>query len=148
MTKYFVKYTMKKLLFAFLFTSFGLTACSAGVNNLKPVRADHKIQHICLKGTERKAPEDFIEAMQQSLQKKNIRSERLKNSSQQCDYVLYFSVKGNAKIIGSAKLEVRDMKNRQSIGSLTYKRRGEEKTRADNVGLQGQTDFMINQLFE
>ena len=40
------------------------------------------------------------------------------------------------------------METKQSLGSLSYKRRGVEKERVDQVGLQGQTDLMINQLFQ
>ena len=43
---------------------------------------------------------------------------------------------------------LRDAASKQSLGFLSYKRRGDEKDRVDQVGLQGQTDLMINQLFQ
>ena len=49
---------------------------------------------------------------------------------------------------GIVKLDLRDAASKQSLGFLSYKRRGDEKDRVDQVGLQGQTDLMINQLFQ
>ena len=57
-------------------------------------------------------------------------------------------MRGNNHIIGRAKFELKEMGTKQSLGSLSYKRRGDEKERVDQVGLQGQTDLMINQLFQ
>ena len=65
-----------------------------------------------------------------------------------CDHVLFFNVRGNNHIIARAKFELKEMGTKQSLGSLSYKRRGDEKERVDQVGLQGQTDLMINQLFQ
>ena len=62
--------------------------------------------------------------------------------------ILFFTVKGNSQIIARAKLDLRDAASKQSLGFLSYKRRGDEKDRVDQVGLQGQTDLMINQLFQ
>ena len=57
-------------------------------------------------------------------------------------------MKGNSQIIARAKLDLRDAASKQSLGFLSYKRRGDEKDRVDQGGLQGQTDLMINQLFQ
>ena len=56
-------------------------------------------------------------------------------------------VKGNSKIIAKARLDLRDS-NKLSIGSVNYKHRGDEADRVKQVGLQGQTDLMINELFK
>ena len=71
----------------------------------------------------------------------------MKNKST-CAHVLFFNVRGNSNIIARAKFELKTMETKQSLGSLSYKRRGDEKERVDQVGLQGQTDLMINQLFQ
>ena len=34
------------------------------------------------------------------------------------------------------------------LGSISYKHRGDEADRVKQVGLQGQTDLMINELFK
>ena len=139
---------MKKLsIAALLVGSLFITACSSGVNDVKPVE-NKNIKEVCLKGAERKAPDDFVDALSRSLSKKNIKSHFIKGN-EKCDYVLVFGVKGNAKIIARARLDLRDMNNgKQSIGSVSYKRRGDEIKRVKQVGLQGQTDAMVNELFK
>ena len=138
---------MKKLLLCVGFAVFSLTACSSGVTDLKPVSAGQNIKHVCLKGSVKAAPDHFIDALTRSLKNKNISAELMRNKAD-CDYVLFFNVRGNNHIIGRAKFELKEMGTKQSLGSLSYKRRGDEKERVDQVGLQGQTDLMINQLFQ
>ena len=104
----------KLLLSSLLFGSFVLSACSSGVNDVKPVEA------------------------------KNI---RLVKKDEGCSHILHFSVKGNSKIIARARLDLRDS-NKLSLGSISYKHRGDEADRVKQVGLQGQTDLMINELFK
>ncbi|WP_269822104.1 hypothetical protein [Aggregatibacter actinomycetemcomitans] len=43
---------------------------------------------------------------------------------------------------------MRDVAGKQSLGFLSYKRRSDEEDRVAKIGLQGQTDLMINQLFQ
>ena len=138
---------MKKFLLCVGFAVFSLTACSSGVTDLKPVSAGQNIKHVCLKGSVKAAPDHFIDALTRSLKNKNISAELMRNKAD-CDYVLFFNVRGNNHIIGRAKFELKEMGTKQSLGSLSYKRRGDEKERVDQVGLQGQTDLMINQLFQ
>ncbi len=138
---------MKKFLLCVGFAVFSLTACSSGVTDLKPVSAAQNIKHVCLKGSIKAAPDNFIEALTRSLKNKNISAELMKNKVT-CDHVLFFNVRGNSNIIARAKFELKTMETKQSLGSLSYKRRGDEKERVDQVGLQGQTDLMINQLFQ
>ena len=137
---------MKKFLLCVGFAVFSLTACSSGVTDLKPVSAGQNIKHVCLKGSVKAAPDNFIDALTRSLKNKNISAELMRNKAD-CDHVLFFNVRGNNHIIGRAKFELKEMGTKQSLGSLSYKRRGDEKERVDQVGLQGQTDLMINQLF-
>ena len=138
---------MKKFLLCVGFAVFSLTACSSGVTDLKPVSAGQNIKHVCLKGSVKAAPDHFIDALTRSLKNKNISAELMRNKAD-CDHVLFFNVRGNNHIIARAKVEVKEMGTKQSLGSLSYKRRGDEKERVDQVGLQGQTDLMINQLFQ
>lgn len=138
---------MKKFFLCVGFAVFSLTACSSGVTDLKPVSAGQNIKHVCLKGSIKAAPDNFIEALTRSLKNKNISAELMKNKVT-CDHVLFFNVRGNSNIIARAKFELKTMETKQSLGSLSYKRRGDEKERVDQVGLQGQTDLMINQLFQ
>ena len=137
---------MKRLLLSsFLFGVFALSACSSGVNDVKPVEANN-IKEVCLKGSIRKAPDEIIEALTKSLKQKHI-SARVVKKDDSCNHILHFSVKGNSKIIARARLDLRDSNN-LSIGSVSYKHRGDEADRVKQVGLQGQTDLMINELFK
>ena len=119
---------MKKLLLSsLLFGPFVLSACSSGVNDVKPV-------------------EEIVEALTKSLKQKHIAA-RLVKKDEGCSHILHFSVKGNSKIIARARLDLRDS-NKLSLGSVSYKHRGDEADRVKQVGLQGQTDLMINELFK
>lgn len=135
----------KLLLSSFLFGVFVLSACSSGVNDVKPVEANN-IKEVCLKGSIRKAPDEIIEALTKSLKQKHIAA-RVVKKDDGCNHILHFSVKGNSKIIARARLDLRDSNN-LSLGSISYKHRGDEADRVKQVGLQGQTDLMINELFK
>ena len=137
---------MKKLLLSsLLFSSFFLSACSSGVNDVKPVESQN-IKEVCLKGSIRKAPDEIVDALTKSLKQKRITA-RLIKKDEGCSHILHFSVKGNSKIIARARLDLRDS-NKLSLGSVSYKHRGDEADRVKQVGLQGQTDLMINELFK
>ena len=137
---------MKRLLLSsFLFGVFVLSACSSGVNDVKPVEANN-IKEVCLKGSIRKAPDEIIEALTKSLKQKHIAA-RVVKKDDGCNHILHFSVKGNSKIIARARLDLRDSNN-LSLGSISYKHRGDEADRVKQVGLHGQTDLMINELFK
>ena len=137
---------MKRLLLSsFLFGVFVLSACSSGVNDVKPVEANN-IKEVCLKGSIRKAPDEIIEALTKSLKQKHIAA-RVVKKDDGCNHILHFSVKGNSKIIARARLDLRDSNN-LSLGSISYKHRGDEADRVKQVGLEGQTDLMINELFK
>lgn len=140
---------MKALFLPVVLATFALTACSSGVTNVKSVDPAHKISKVCLKGTDRAAPEELVPALQASLKKKNINSEWVKSRDGDCRYLLVFKARGNSTILARASLDLRDMENnKQQIGFVAYKRRGDEKDRVEQVGLQGQTDLMINELFK
>ncbi|WP_241010238.1 hypothetical protein [Aggregatibacter actinomycetemcomitans] len=51
-------------------------------------------------------------------------------------------------LLFSAEPDLRDVAGKQSLGFLSYKRRSDEEDRVAQIGLQGQTDLMINQLFQ
>lgn len=99
-----------------------------------------------MKGSIRKAPDEIIEALTKSLKQKHIAA-RVVKKDDGCNHILHFSVKGNSKIIARARLDLRDSNN-LSLGSISYKHRGDEADRVKQVGLQGQTDLMINELFK
>lgn len=138
---------MKKLYLTLSIAAFSLVGCSSGVSDLRQVGNGYNIKHLCLKGNTYSAPDDFIDALTKSLKKKNISAQLVKDK-RTCERILFFTVKGNSQIIARAKLDLRDATSKQSLGFLSYKRRGDEKDRVDQVGLQGQTDLMINQLFQ
>ncbi|OOF40524.1 hypothetical protein BKK47_03740 [Rodentibacter mrazii] len=141
---------MKKIILGL--TAFCLVACSAGgvdESSLKPVNRAFNVKHVCVKGSTRGAPDLFVASLKKSLQKKNIMSESIVNAGDaNCDYILVFGVKGNRNIVAKAKLRLMEVKNQSEVGFVLYVRKGDEKDRVDEVGLQGQTDTMINQLFK
>lgn len=140
---------MKKLLITNLI-AVTLAACSSGISKEKPIEAGHNIQNLCLKGSFRAAPENFSSALTTSLKHKNITIlKRVENDYEGCDYLMSFRAKGNNLILAMARINVIDLANgRPTIGSVSYNRRGEERTRSNEVGLQGQTDLIINTLFK
>lgn len=130
-----------------------LTACSSGGvddDSLKTVDRALNVKHVCLKGSTRGAPDLFVENLKTSLSKKNITSEMILNAKDiaNCEHVLAFSVKGNRNIVAKAKLRLTDVSNKNTTGLVSYKRKGDEKDRVEQTGLQGQTDSMISQLFK
>ncbi|OOF54895.1 hypothetical protein [Rodentibacter genomosp. 2] len=132
--------------------AFGLVACSAGgvdEGSLKPVNRALNVKHVCVKGSTRGAPDQFVANLKTSLKKKNITSESIASASDaKCDYILAFGVKGNRNIVAKAKLRLMEVKNQSEVGFVLYARKGDEKDRVAEVGLQGQTDTMIGQLFK
>lgn len=137
---------MKKL-WTFALFVVGLTGCASGVDDTQPVRVAILKQPLCVTGDLRKAPEDFPEAILTSLKKRGIQARLAKsNEIVNCASILKVGVRGNRAIIARARLTV--IQGKQVIGSITYKRRGDEVDRVKQVGLQGQTDLMINELFQ
>ncbi|OOF36749.1 hypothetical protein [Rodentibacter heidelbergensis] len=141
---------MKKLILGV--TVLFLSACSAGgvdEDNLKPVDRALNVKHVCVKGSTRGAPDQFVASLKTSLQKKNITSESIVNpKDSNCDYILAFGAKGNRNILAKAKLRLIEVKNQNEVGFVLYVRKGDEKERVATVGLQGQTDTIIGQLFK
>lgn len=140
---------MKKLLLSSLALSV-LSGCSSGVDedNLKSVERALNIRHLCIKASTRSAPDNFVEALKTSLANKRISSEAMKNDGKDCEYILIANAKGNRQLIARAKFSVINAKTKSEVGVVGYKRRGDEKERAKQTGLQGQTDLMVNQLFK
>ena len=63
---------MKKLLLSsLLFGPFVLSACSSGVNDVKPVEAKN-IKEVCLKGSIRKAPDEIVEALTKNVSQQDL----------------------------------------------------------------------------
>lgn len=139
---------MKKLIVSTLLI-LTLTACAAGITDEAPVKAGQNIQNLCIKGNFSATPENFLTAITTSLNKKGITLlKSVKNNYQDCSYLMQVRAKGNKKILANTKINVIDLTNgKKTIGSVTYKRRGDEKERVKAVGLQGQTDMIINSLF-
>lgn len=130
----------------------GLTACSSGGvddDSLKSVDRSLNVKHVCIKGSTRATPDHFVESLKESLKKKKITSESIANAKDaNCDYILSFGAKGNRKIVAKAKLRLTEVKNQSEVGFVVYARKGDEKDRVAQTGLQGQTDTMIGQLFK
>lgn len=138
---------MKKMII-FALSSLVLTACSSGVTDVEAVSRAENIKHLCLKGNTQRAPSEFISTLQNALKNKGISSEFVNNSNDKhCETILRFSVKGNDQILAASRLRVDDVKNKKVLGTVSYKRRGDEKNRVAQVGLKGQIDTMINELF-
>ena len=139
---------MKKIILSVLALGI-LVGCTAGVDEdtLKVVDKGLSINHLCIKSNVRKAPDDFIDSLKSSLANKKITLEKLKNN-QTCNYVLLASAKGNRDLVARATLRVVEAKTNTVVGAISYKRRGDEAERAAQVGLQGQTDLMVNELFK
>lgn len=142
---------MKKLVLSLCGALFLLSGCSNGgvdEDALTAVDKNQNIRQVCIKGSTRGAPDDFMDNLIASLKKKNIIGERVKDNRTVCNHILSFSAKGNRNIIARARLRILSGINNQPLGSVSYKLKGEEKDRVAQVGLQGQTDLMVNQLFK
>ncbi|MEH8137761.1 lipoprotein [Gallibacterium anatis] len=137
---------MKKLFF-FILLIASLTGCASGIDEPEPVQLSHLKQPLCVTGNLQKAPEDFSETILTSLKKRGVQARFAKSSElADCASILKVNVRGNRAIVARAKLTV--VQDKQVIGSVAYKRRGDEVERVKQVGLQGQTDLMINELFK
>lgn len=137
---------MKKLL-SMIILSASLAGCASGIDEPEPVQLVNLKQPLCVTGNLQKAPEDFSDALLASLKKRGIKANFVKYSeAASCSSLLKANVRGNRAIIARARLTV--VQDKQVIGSVSYKRRGDEVDRVKQVGLQGQTDLMINELFK
>ncbi|VEB21796.1 hypothetical protein [Avibacterium volantium] len=137
---------MKKLLAISLLVST-LGGCAAGIDDASPVQLAHLKQPLCVTGNLQRAPEDFSDSILASLKKRGIQAHFAKsNEIAGCASTLKVNVRGNRAIIARARFTV--IQDKQVIGAVTYKRRGDEVDRVKQVGLQGQTDLMINELFQ
>ena len=77
---------MKKLLLSSLFFgSLVLSACSSGVNDVKPVESQN-IKEVCLKGSIRKAPDEIVDALTKSLKQKRIKARLVKK-----DVIIFYT---------------------------------------------------------
>ncbi|MFQ1049753.1 hypothetical protein ACIRXL_06640 [Avibacterium paragallinarum] len=124
-----------------------LAGCASGIDEPQPVQLSHLKQPLCVTGNLQKAPEDFSETLLTSLKNRGVQARIAKSSELAgCASILKANVRGNRAIIARAKLTV--VQDKQVIGSVAYKRRGDEVERVKQVGLQGQTDLMINELFK
>ncbi|WP_165870241.1 lipoprotein [Cricetibacter osteomyelitidis] len=125
-----------------------LTGCSAISST--PVETPNNIKHICIRNVKSQIP-DFADYLATSLQKKGIKSEKMKNYAGHCKYGLSYTVRAdNHANVRRAKLILNELQNGQRVavlGSISYKQRGEEKQKARNEGIQAQTDTMIAELF-
>ncbi|MCW9717232.1 hypothetical protein [Avibacterium sp. 21-599] len=137
---------MKKL-FSICFCAVTLVGCAAGVKDLQPVQLASLKQPLCVTADLRKAPEDFSDAILASLKKRGIKAHFVKfNELASCESILKANVRGNRAIIARGSLKVQQ--DKQVLGFVTYRRGGDEAERVKEVGLQGQTDLMINELFQ
>ncbi|MFU2047264.1 hypothetical protein ACLSZ3_07555 [Avibacterium gallinarum] len=137
---------MKKL-FSICLCAATLVSCAAGISDSQPVQLSSLKQPLCVTTDLRKAPEDFADAILASLKKRGIKANFVKSRELAgCTSILKAAVRGNRTIIARARLTV--VQDKQVLGSITYKRRGDEAERVKEVGLQGQTDLMINELFQ
>ncbi|OOH90649.1 hypothetical protein BMT54_04230 [Pasteurellaceae bacterium 15-036681] len=144
---------MKKLAFL-LASSVVLTACSAGISTSEPVEKRADLTKICIQ--ERPThlnvtSQDIVQFIQESLAKKNIKSETFKGSlPEHCNNYLKYAFGGKRDLIVRGKMELIEVKDqkRTGIGVVGYKYRGDEKESAQQVGLKGQIDKMVSELFQ
>lgn len=137
---------MKKLLAISLLIS-GLTGCAAGIDNPKPAQLSAINQPLCAYGNLKKAPTNFSTALLSSLKNRGIQAHFVQSSElSNCSSILKINVRGDNEVVARARLTV--VQNKQVMGSISYKNRGDETDRVKQVGLQSQTDLMVNALFK
>lgn len=142
---------MKKFVLALLSTGI-LSGCAAGISTSEPVAKAHNITNICI--DERKTglnytSKEIVEFIQTSLAKKNIASTTYKENKAQCKYVLKYSFKGKKELIVKGKTTLTELgENRTQLGEVGYAYRGDERDIAKHIGLKGQIDKIISELFK
>lgn len=142
---------MKKLALATLSIAI-LSGCAAGISSSTPVDKAHNISNICI--DERKTglnytSKEIVEFIQASLNKKNITAITYKENKAQCKYLLKYSIKGKKELMVRGRVTLTELgEKRNQLGEVGYAYRGDEREFAKQVGLKGQIDKIIGELFK
>lgn len=142
---------MKKFALALLCAGI-LSGCAAGISTSEPVAKAHNITQICI--DERRTAlnytsKEILGFIQTSLAKKNIASVPYKGNQAECKYVLKYSFKGKQDLIVKGKATLTELgENRTQLGEIGYVYRGDERDIAKQIGLKGQIDKIISELFK
>lgn len=142
---------MKKLILAFSSLAI-LAGCAAGIDESNPVEKQTNLNKICI--DERKTglnytSKEIVEFVDASLKKKGISSMTYKENKEQCQYLLQYRFKGKKDLIIRGSMTVIQLNTEKNkLGNVTYKYRGDEREIAKQVGLKGQIDKMVTELFK
>lgn len=144
---------MKKLILAFSSLAI-LAGCAAGIDESNPVEKQANLNKICI--DERKTglnytSREIVEFVDASLKKKGISSMTYKENKEQCQYLLQYRFRGKKELIMRGSMTVTKLgteKSKDKLGYVTYKYRGDEREIAKQVGLKGQIDKMVTELFK
>lgn len=142
---------MKKLILAFSSLAI-LAGCAAGIDESNPVEKQANLNKICI--DERKTglnytSKEIVEFVDASLKKKGISSMTYKENKDQCQYLLQYRFKGKKDLIIRGSMTVIQLNTEKNkLGNVTYKYRGDEREIAKQVGLKGQIDKMVTELFK
>lgn len=145
---------MKKLVFT-LFSSAILASCAAGLTGSTPVEKRADLTSVCVREQRTSlnfTPKEITGFIEKSLAKKGIKTVTYEGTKlpESCKYVLASALKGNKELIVRGHLVLREYSNAtlNTLGEISYRYRGDEKAVAKQVGVQGQFDRMISELFK
>ncbi|QIW16750.1 hypothetical protein A4G20_10625 [Pasteurellaceae bacterium RH1A] len=145
---------MKKLVLPIL-ASLVLAGCAGGITKSEPVEQGKNLSKICIQ--EKKTGLNFtskelVQFFNNSLAKKNIQAEAFTGQlPAHCKHYLAYSFKGKRELIVNGRvrlIEVAADQTKTTLGDVGYKYRGDEKEIAQQIGLQGQIDKIVGQLFQ
>lgn len=146
--------SMKKLLLV-IAGMIMLSACSSGTKDVEPVEKKTNLHQICVQ--ERITPLNYsssqiVEFISKSLEKKNLKATKFSGRlPKECTYFLTYNLKGKRDVIISGQVIVREQNTlgeKNVLGKVVYKNRGDEREWAKKHGIQGQFDKIIGQLFQ
>ncbi len=136
-----------------LLSSILLSSCAGGLTGVEPVPTDKKITSVCLE--QRRTRLQFTQEQLHTFfanslkQQKGISVVAAKAPYDNCQYLLRYNLGGKRNLIVKGTVWLVDWKNdKETLGRIDYKYRSDEKARAKAVGLQGQLDLIIANLFQ
>ncbi|BFU60922.1 MULTISPECIES: hypothetical protein [Rodentibacter] len=145
---------MRKLIFTLL-TSAILAGCASGLTGSSPAEKRADLTSVCVREQRTSlnfTPKEIAGLIEKSLAKKGIKTVTYEGVKipENCKYVLVSALKGNKELIVRGHLVLRERSDEtlNTIGEISYRYRGDEKAIAKQVGIQGQFDKMIAELFK
>ena len=142
---------MKKLTLA-VSTAILLSGCAAGISDSEPVEKRADLKQVCV--DERKTglnytSKEIVEFISTSLAKKNISTVVYQTNKESCKYLLKYNFRGKKELIIRGKMTLTELQTTSTrLGEVSYKYRGDEREIAQQVGLKGQIDKMVSELFK